>query len=291
MILAKRHRYLGRLLHGVWLSLLLLAASRLDLLPKTWAPRVSVEDTVLALIDTDAQTMPDFAAIEDIDAKKQAFFNYLQPIVDAQNQRVKRQRTKLLKVIAKVEAHTPLNTEDQIFLRALSRAYEMGLDNFASAATLKLLLRRVDVIPSSLVLAQAANESAWGTSRFAREGYNFFGQWCYREGCGLVPEKRRATAYHEVQSFVSIEAAVDAYFLNLNTFDRYNGLRQIRQDLRDHSAPIDGLSLAAGLSDYSERGAAYIRDLRQMIRDNDLLRHDYDYAEAETAIATATRTY
>jgi Bax protein len=288
MLAKKRHRYLGRLLHGASLSLLLLAASRLDLLPKPWTLDLPSEDAATGPSVSDAQTMPDFAAIADVEAKKRAFFDYLQPVVDAQNQRVNRQRMKLLKIIAKVDTRTPLNTEDQIFLRALSRTYEVSAADIYAATTLKLLLRRVDVIPPSLVLAQAANESAWGTSRFAREGYNFFGQWCYKEGCGLVPERRRAAAFHEVQSFVSLEAAVDAYFMNLNTFDSYQKLRKIRQELRDRSAPIDGISLAEGLGEYSERGEAYIHELREMIHQNDLLRRD-DFAEAE--VATATRTY
>jgi Bax protein len=290
MILAKRHRYLGRLLHGASLSLLLLAASRMDLMPKPWTLDTANTDTAITPSVSDDETMPDFSAIADIEAKKQAFFDYLQPVVDAQNERVNRQRVKLLKIITKVDEGAPLNTEDQIFLRALSRTYEVSAADLYSATTLKSLLRRVDVIPTSLVLAQAANESAWGTSRFAREGYNFFGQWCYSEGCGLVPERRRAAAYHEVQSFRSVEAAVDAYFMNLNTFDSYQKLRNIREKLRDRSAPIDGISLVEGLGEYSERGQAYIRELREMIHQNDLLLRD-ELAEAELATTTTVRTY
>ncbi|MDR0781397.1 MAG: glucosaminidase domain-containing protein [Pseudomonadales bacterium] len=289
MMWAKRHRYLGRLLHGLALSVMLLGAARLNLRPQTWAPQVSSDAVALAPEEASAQALPDFGAILDIETKKRTFFEFLQPIVDAQNLRVSRQRIKLLKISAKVDEHTPLSPQDQIFLRALLRTYEVNTEHFDSPEALKLLLLRVDVLPPSLVLAQAANESAWGTSRFAREGYSFFGQWCYREGCGLVPEQRNASAYYEVQSFSSIEASVDAYFLNLNTFDRYNELRQIRQGLRDHRAPIDGLSLAEGLSDYSGRGQAYIRELRQMIRDNNLLRHDY--AEAEAATVATTGVY
>jgi Bax protein len=293
MKLAKRHRNLSKLLHGATLSLLLLAAARLPLAPKPWVPEAFATNTATSPLAIEGP-MPDFAAILDVEAKKQAFFDYLQPVVEAQNQRVARQRMKLLNIITKVGAHTPLNTADQIFLRALSRTYGVNTSDLYttsdlySSAALQLLLLRVDVIPPSLVLAQAADESAWGTSRFVKEGYSFFGQWCYREGCGLVPEQRRASAYHEVQRFASLEAAVNAYFMNLNTFDSYRELRQIRQQLRDHSAPIDGLSLAGGLIDYSERGAAYISELRQIIRDNDLLRHDYNYAEAEAAVVTRT---
>jgi len=274
MMLTKKHRYLARLLHGAILSLLLLAASRLDLMPKHWTQDLA--DGPVSTADVvDPNAIPDFASITDIEAKKQAFFDYLQPYVDAQNKRVTRQRTKLLRIISKVENDQPLSTEDQIFLRALARTYDVAAEDHDDLATLQALLHRVDVIPPSLALAQAANESAWGTSRFALEGYNFFGQWCYREGCGLVPEKRRPSAYHEVRSFNSVEDAVDAYFMNLNTFDSYKKLRTIRHQLRERSAPIDGMSLAEGLGEYSERGEAYVREVRAMIRQNDLLRRDY----------------
>jgi Bax protein len=156
----------------------------------------------------------------------------------------------------------------------LSHYYEVPTDDLNDRAFQQLLLRRVDVIPPSLVLAQAANESAWGTSRFAQEGYNLFGQWCYQAGCGLVPDNRRPGDNHEVKSFASVEAAVDAYFQNLNTFPSYQYLRRIRQDLRLNELPIDGISLSEGLRSYSERGDEYIEELRRMIWYNDLLERD-----------------
>ncbi|MFM9673737.1 glucosaminidase domain-containing protein, partial [Streptomyces galilaeus] len=78
-------------------------------------------------------------------------------------------------------------------------------------------LRRVDIIPKELALMQAANESAWGTSRFARIGLNFFGQWCYSQGCGMIPNRRNSGAAHEVAAFKSVRDAVSSYFKNINT--------------------------------------------------------------------------
>lgn len=218
--------------------------------------------------------LPNFAAIRDTDTKKQVFFDFLQPYVDAKNSEVRIQRQHLLGLIEKMRAGYVLNIDEMIFLRDLSRQYEVPTDDLQDQTFLQLLQRRVDVIPPSLVLAQAANESAWGTSRFAREGYNFFGQWCYEKGCGLVPDRRRPSDSHEVKSFASIEDAVHAYFQNLNTFPSYQGLRRIRQDLRDKARPIDGLSLSEGLRSYSERGDAYIDELRRMIEYNGLLNRD-----------------
>jgi Bax protein len=218
--------------------------------------------------------LPNFVAIRDTDTKKQVFFDFLQPYVDAKNKEVDRQRQHLMGLMEKMKAGYVLNIDEMVFLRDLSRQYEVPTDDFQDQTFLQLLLRRVDVIPPSLVLAQAANESAWGTSRFAREGYNFFGQWCYEKGCGLVPDRRRPSDNHEVKSFHSIEEAVHAYFQNLNTFPSYQGLRRIRQDLRDKALPIDGISLTEGLRSYSERGDAYIDELRRMIEYNDLLNRD-----------------
>jgi Bax protein len=226
-------------------------------------------DATVPMVD-----LPDFASIRDTDTKKQIFFDFLQPYVDAKNGEVQRQRQQLLGMMEKMRAGYVLDIEEMLFLRKLSREYEVPTDDLQDRDFLQLLLRRVDVIPPSLVLAQAANESAWGTSRFAQEGYNFFGQWCYEKGCGLVPDRRRPSDNHEVKSFVSVEAAVHAYFQNLNTFPSYQGLRRIRHDLRENAQPIDGISLSEGLRSYSERGDAYIDELRRMIQYNDLLHRD-----------------
>jgi Bax protein len=218
--------------------------------------------------------LPDFAAIRDTDIKKRVFFDFLQPYVDAKNMEVRRQRQLLLGLIEKMRAGYVLNIPEMVFLQQLSQEYEVPTDDLDDQSFLQLLLRRVDVIPPSLVLAQAANESAWGTSRFAQEGYNLFGQWCYERGCGLVPDRRRASARHEVKSFGSVQDAVDAYFQNLNTFPSYQGLRLIRHTLRQKAKPIDGMALTEGLRSYSERGEAYIHELRKMIEHNDLQRRD-----------------
>jgi Bax protein len=220
--------------------------------------------------------VPDFAAIRDTKQKKETFFNFLQPFIDAKNAEVQAQREVLLGIIHKLDSGTAPDIRDQYFIRELSRVYALPTDDVLDKAYLQRLLWRVDVIPPSLVLAQAASESAWGTSRFAQDGYNFFGQWCFVRGCGFVPSSRRSTASHEVKSFHSIEEAVHAYFMNLNTFPSYQSLRVIRQQLRHKEKPIDGISLSEGLGNYSERGDAYIKELRTMIYRNDLLNRDHN---------------
>ena len=146
----------------------------------------------------------------------------------------------------------------------------------------KELIRRVDVIPTSLVLAQAANESAWGTSRFAREGNNIFGQWCFDEGCGLVPNRRGEDASHEVRAFASVEAAVRAYFRNLNTHPSYEDLRTLRASMRMQGLPLNSMVLARGLTRYSERGMDYVLELQDMIRINELRERDRVFLNSAT---------
>lgn len=233
-----------------------------------------VPQAVTTVTKPRAVKLPNFAAIRDTGMKKQVFFDFLQPYIDQKNLEVQRQRQHLLGLIEKMRTGYVLSIDELVFLRDLSTEYEVPTDDLQDDTFLQLLLRRVDVIPPSLVLAQAANESAWGTSRFARDGFNFFGQWCFEKGCGLVPDRRRPSDKHEVKSFASVEEAVHAYFRNLNTFPSYQGLRRIRQDLRDGAKPIDGLSLSEGLRSYSERGDAYIDELRRMIQHNGLLHRD-----------------
>ena len=135
---------------------------------------------------------------------------------------------------------------------------------------IKLLRRRVNVIPASLVLAQAANESGWGTSRFARQGNNLFGLWCYTENCGIEPARRQAGAKHQVAAFDNVEAGIKYYFYTINSHPAYRDLRIRRENLIASGQAVTGIELASGLMSYSERGQAYVDEIRAMIRVNQL---------------------
>ncbi|MDX8381543.1 MAG: glucosaminidase domain-containing protein, partial [Ghiorsea sp.] len=130
------------------------------------------------------------------------------------------------------------------------------------------LLKRVDTVPLELVLSQAANESAWGTSRFARKANNLFGQWCFTKGCGLVPSRRNAGSTHEVAAFKSPQLSVRSYLRNLNTGRVYKDLRTIRAQKRAQGKTATAFELAEGLNKYSERGQAYVKEIRSMIKYN-----------------------
>ena len=218
--------------------------------------------------------IPDFASINDVQVRKQSFFNFIEPFVDQVNIEIIQQRQRVLVIQAKMQDGEELSASDLRHLSTLAELYELDTDDLTDAEFLTVLLRRVDKIPASLALAQAANESAWGTSRFAQQGNNYFGQWCYSDGCGLVPNRRREGATHEVRSFDSVKDSVKAYIHNLNTFPSYQMLRRIRQQLRVQNKPVDGASLTDGLESYSSRGHDYIDELQNMIYSNNLLSRD-----------------
>lgn len=231
-----------------------------------------------------ADTLPDFAAIDEVEARKALFFDFLQPYIDAENRRILAERRELERLRDKLRAGLALTRREAAFISTISEEYQIATVVQDTEEHLRLLLRRVDILPSSLVLAQAANESAWGTSRFALEGRNFFGQWCYSEGCGLVPQQRHADAAHEVQSYASVADSVRSYFMNINTFPSYLELRRTRQRLRDQGKPLDSHALAEGLERYSERGWEYVKEVRAIIQVNELHLRDREPVNTDQVV-------
>ena len=210
--------------------------------------------------------LPKFSEFTDVKEKKHAFFNFIKPHVEAENKKILQQRANLEIARMMIEHDEPLSKKQASDIKKILKLYR--LPETLDTLTLTQALRRVDIIPKELALMQAANESAWGTSRFARIGLNFFGQWCYKKGCGMVPRRRNSEAEHEVAAFKSVRAAVSSYFKNINTHNAYKELRTIREDLRAQQKPILATKLTYGLMSYSERGEAYIEELNTMINQN-----------------------
>lgn len=202
----------------------------------------------------------------DVAARKQAFFDYLRPIAQHHNARIVDDRAELMDLVAD-DSHGWL---DRRRIRKLAQKYRIDMEETDYAEALATLLRRVDIVPESLVLVQAAKESAWGRSRFAREGNALFGEWCFSDGCGMVPGARGDGRSHEVQAFDSVYEAVGSYMLNLNTHPSYMDLRVARQLMRQNDEKLTGLKLAQYLGRYSERGDAYVQEVRSMIQQNAL---------------------
>ncbi|MDA1301437.1 MAG: glucosaminidase domain-containing protein [Proteobacteria bacterium] len=220
--------------------------------------------------------MPDFSTYTDVRARKQAFFDYMLPLVRNANAAVAAERRFLLRLREKLAGGITISKRDSGSLLQLADKYLVDSQK-PPPGMVADLIKRVDTIPASLVLAQAANESAWGTSRFARQGKNVFGIWCFRDGCGKVPNARDPGKRHEVASFDSVQDGVSYYLLLLNTHPAYAQLRSLRDEKRRVDEKPTGATLAEGLLRYSERGGAYVRELQAMIRVNQLQRYTIDH--------------
>jgi len=216
------------------------------------------------------EDLPDFKRFSEVSERKAHFFAYLRPIIEAQNQEIRRRRQRVKDLMDRLEANEAVPEEDWRWLRDLAGKYRVKTADRDLRGIGEQLLRRVDAIPPSLVLAQAAKESAWGTSRFAQQGNNLFGQWCFQEGCGLVPARRGDGKTHEVEVFPHVRAAMASYMRNLNSHPKYETLRTIRVGLRRKGEPVTGIALAGGLRHYSEQGMEYVASVRAMIRHNEL---------------------
>jgi Bax protein len=215
--------------------------------------------------------LPEFREIPAGRERKAAFFGYFLPIVEKQNRSILTTRQKLADWYLN---RGEISSEDASEINTIAIRYRIHNFDLHNNTSWQKLLNRVDVVPPSLALAQAANESAWGTSRFARQAYNFYGQWCFEQGCGLVPKKRAAGKTHEVAAFDSPQESVKMYIRNLNSNSAYKPLRDVRAQLRQLNKPVTGHALAAGLNRYSERGLEYVSELRSMIEYNKLARYD-----------------
>jgi Bax protein len=213
--------------------------------------------------------IPDFAAIRDVKTKKREFFKYIYPAVDEENRNLLKIRAEVAVMIEALFLEENLLDEQQILLNSLIKKYKVSKKH-SLLQQLNELLLRIDVVPIELVLVQAANESAWGTSRFAKVGLNFFGMWCYKKGCGMVPGGRDTGAKHEVAAFNSLEHGVQRYLHNINTNNAYTVFRTIRGQLRAQEQPLSPQILATGLLRYSIRGIDYVLEITEMIRHNQM---------------------
>ena len=201
---------------------------------------------------------PDFDQIQDVNLRKQAFFKYLLPEINKQNEKIIQLRHDIK--TGKINSFK---------LKDIYRYYSVKEDDIDT------LLNRVDVVPASLVLAQGAYESNWGRSRFSKHYHNFFGLWCFKKGCGVVPLKRDKNDTHEVAKFSSLSKGLEYYLRSINRNSAYQTLRKIRKNKRDKKLPITGIALAEGLENYAEIGHEYVEKVQSIIRYNKLSEYDY----------------
>ena len=241
---------------------------------KEQAPVVTVEEPkiipkVVKVIEQPLHDviLPNFASIRDVKEKKKQFFAFIKPAILAENESILTLRNEVERLIAQLTLEQPFTEQEHTFVADLSKQYRVS-KKFSLLRQLYALQLKVDVIPPALILVQAANESAWGTSRFARIGLNFFGVWCYKKGCGMVPSGRNVGAKHEVAAYSSVKQGVSRYLKNINTNSAYMVFRTIRGQLREQDQTLSPEILATGLIPYSERGTDYVLELTEMIRHN-----------------------
>lgn len=170
----------------------------------------------------------------------------------------------MLELRSKVENGIPLGAKESELLNALFKEYQVKPGDFAT------LTQRLDIVPPSLALAQAAVESGWGTSRFAQQGNAPFGQWTSKEFAGMVPKGRDPGQTYKIRAFDHLTESVESYLRNLNTHRAYRDFRSKRAALRNQGKAIDSLAIAGGLTAYSEKGEVYVRLLRRIIESNQL---------------------
>ncbi|MBI4182587.1 MAG: glucosaminidase domain-containing protein [Proteobacteria bacterium] len=203
---------------------------------------------------------PDLRGLHPIAERKELFLGAVLPAVLEVNDTILRDRRFLTRIQARIEMGEWLDADERGRLDSIADRY--GTGDFDE------LLLRVDVVPSALVLAQAAIESGWGTSRFARTGNALFGQRAWG-GNGMRPRELDSPPFR-VRAFEHLLASVEAYVHNLNTFPAYRAFRARRAAMRRGGGPLDSHTLAGTLHRYSERGADYVRELRAIIRANRL---------------------
>ncbi|MEE2980579.1 MAG: glucosaminidase domain-containing protein [Pseudomonadota bacterium] len=211
----------------------------------------------------------DLITVESPAERKRLFIQMALPLVLQANEYVIADRTRLIRLHGEFSRGGAIaDSRDRAWLADLAARY--GGDR----ADIGALLLRVDIIPPSLALAQGAEESGWGTSRFVREGNAIFGQRTFTAGAGLVPEDRDADKSHEVRSFDRLLGSVASYMTNLNTHFAYDEFRAMRARQRLSSGIMDSVALVGTLDRYSERGEQYIATIRSIIESNGLRAYD-----------------
>ena len=201
----------------------------------------------------------DLDELQNTRLKKETFIKIVLPLVVAENERILADRKKLKRILKKKKTS---DLEKQ-WLRQKLLEYKVKKSNMDE------LVRRVDIIPTSIALAQAAKESGWGTSRFALEGNALFGQWTW-SGNGIAPLSRDSNKNHKILKFPILRASVKAYQNNLNTHKSYSNFRNKRFVMREKNKDINGLELTETLKNYAQTGSEYIKILNQIIRQNRL---------------------
>ena len=207
----------------------------------------------------------DLKTLGDTKKKRELFIKIVLPLILNENEKIIDDRKKLFKILGK-----NFNTVgERVWLKRRFKEYKIDDQDLAK------LKMRMDIIPVSLALAQAANESGWGTSRFALEGNALFGQWTWSKK-GISPKKKDPNQSHKILQFQILKASVRAYKNNLNTHNAYKEFREVRAKLRQENKQITGLDLSKYIKNYAAIGEKYVAIIEDIIQKNSLT--DFDKA-------------
>jgi len=207
----------------------------------------------------------DLNSLGNSKTKRELFIKIVLPLILDENKKITEDRKKLFKILTK-----NFNTAgERVWLKRRFKEYKI---NDQDLSKLKM---RMDIIPVSIAIAQAANESGWGTSRFALEGNALFGQWTWSKK-GISPKNKDKNKTHKVLQFQILKASVRAYKNNLNTHNAYKDFREARAQLREEEAQVTGLELTKYLKNYASIGEKYVSILESIIIKNSLT--DFDNA-------------
>jgi len=209
----------------------------------------------------------DLDTIRSTKKKKETFLKILLPLIVAENEKIEKDKKFLLKILKQND-----KLENKKWINKKYRDYKVSNQN------IKELIEKMDVIPISIALAQAAKESGWGTSRFALEGNAIFGQWTWK-GDGIVPLEKSGDQNHKILKFPLLRASVKAYITNLNTHNGYKDFRKKRLELRKQNKPLIGEELIDELDNYAQTGKEYTKVLRQIVEQNYL--EEFDTVEID----------
>ena len=213
----------------------------------------------------------DLDDLQSVQLKKETFIKIVLPLVVVENEKILDDRVKL-KILSK-KKYTSDSEKQWLRQKLLEYKVKKG--------DLQELMFRMDIIPVSIALAQAAKESGWGTSRFALEGNAIFGQWTW-DGQGIAPLNRDNNKSHKILKFPILRASVKAYKNNLNTHKSYAKFRAKRKQLRDKNKNITGLALTETLKNYAQTGSEYTRILNQIITQNKL--SDFEFVKLVNSV-------
>ena len=200
----------------------------------------------------------DLDTIKSIQEKKETFLQILLPLIVAENAKIKEDRKYLMKILKDNKSEKTVK-----WINKKYKAYKVTDKNISE------LIEKIDIIPTSIALAQAAKESGWGTSRFALEGNAIYGQWTWN-GDGIEPLEKTKDQNHKILKFPLLRASVKAYINNLNTHRGYKSFRVKRAELRKKNMKLTGIDLIHELSNYAQTGKEYTKILEKIIKQNDL---------------------